>query len=131
MKFCRIIISILIFGIFLLMSCKKDDHKSPDPRDKYIGKYQVHEWISSYGSPECGEPYSRENDTIIKINYGKTDSTLMVLGREVYLDSVGCFSTYHYGLRLWNDSIYSFFMNGGLGCGQYEVYEGYKISDLH
>jgi hypothetical protein len=51
-----------------------------------------------------------------------------VLGREVYLDSTGHYYAYHYSLRLWNDSISSTFMNGGLGCGQYEIYKGYRIS---
>jgi len=119
----------MIFYGFIFNSCKKDDVKPNDVRAKYIGKYQVHEKISSYGSPECGEPFNRERDTIISVIYGKTDSTLNVLGRDVYLDSAGNYYAYHYGLRLWNDSIYSYFMNGGLGCGQDEIYNGYKISN--
>lgn len=120
--------AIIIFYGLLIFSCDKDDNKPTDFRDKYIGKYQVHESISSYGFPECGEPYSREKDTVITVIYGDTDTTLNVLGRDVYLDSTGWFSDYHYGLRLWNDSLYSHFMNGGLGCGQNEIYEGYRIS---
>lgn len=123
------LIVFMIFYGFIFNSCKKDDVKPNDVRAKYIGKYQVHEKISSYGSPECGEPFNRERDTIISVIYGKTDSTLNVLGRDVYLDSAGNYYAYHYGLRLWNDSIYSYFMNGGLGCGQDEIYNGYKISN--
>jgi len=87
---------------------------------------EVKEKISCYGP--CGSCFSMR-DTIISVNYGKTDSTLNVLGRDVYLDSTGSYYAYHYGLRLWNDSIQSNFMNGGLGCGRYEVYTGFKISD--
>ncbi|MBA7544930.1 hypothetical protein ES705_37291 [subsurface metagenome] len=130
MKTNQLIIGILAIGSLYFMSCGKSDSKPSDFRDKYIGKYQVHEWISSYGFPDCGEPYSRERDTIIRVIYGETDSTLIVLGRVVWLDSSGYFSDYHYGLRLWNDSIWSYYMNGGLGCGQIEIYEGYKISDI-
>ncbi len=113
---------------FLCMSCHKNESKKSDPEDKYVGKYQVHENISSYGFPPCGDPYSSEKDTVISVVRGKTDTTLVVLGREVYLDSTGHYYAYHYSLRLWNDSISSTFMNGGLGCGQYEIYKGYRIS---
>ncbi len=118
----------LILICFQFISCDKDDSIPSDFRDDFIGKYQVHKSVNSYGFPECGEHFSREQDTIISVTYGESDSTMHVLGREVYLDSAGWFSDYHYGLRLWNDSIYSHFMNGGLGCGQYEMYEGFKIS---
>lgn len=124
----RLISFILVMGL-ILISCGKDEINLNDFRDKYIGQYQVHERISSYGFPECGEPYSRERDTVICVTYGDTDTTLHVLGRDAWLDSTGRYYDYHYGLRLWNDSIYSYFMNGGLGCGQNEVYEGYRISD--
>jgi hypothetical protein len=60
--------------------------------------------------------------------YLDTHITLKVLGRDVYLDSAGWFNDYHYELRLWNGSIYSQFMNEGLGCDQTEIYEGYRIS---
>ncbi|PKP31747.1 MAG: hypothetical protein CVT99_08325 [Bacteroidetes bacterium HGW-Bacteroidetes-16] len=59
---------------------------------------------------------------MIIVNYGQNDATLNVLGREVLLDSLGKHYTYHYGLRLWNDSITSHNRNGGLGCGQNEDY---------
>ena len=124
----RFITFIFFIGI-LLNSCDKDENSPTDFRDEYVGQYQVHEKISSYGFPECGESYSREKDTIISITYGDTDTTLHVLGRDVYLDSLGWYYAYHYGLRLWNDSISSYYMNGGLGCGHYEVYEGYRISN--
>ena len=97
--------------------------------DQYVGNYLVHETIRSYGFPECGEPYSRERDTVIRVDYGESDTTLFVLGREVLLDSTGSYYGYHYGLRLWNDSLRSTFMNGGLGCGQYEIYEGVRIPE--
>lgn len=127
-KFIKIAL-ICLFCVFQF-SCKKDKSEPFDFRSKYIGLYQVKERISSYGFIECGEPYSREKDTIIEVINGNTDSTIIVLGREVWLDSLGYFDDYHYGLRLWNDSIRSYFMNGGLGCGHYEVYEGYRISEF-
>lgn len=97
-----------------------------DIRKNYIGKYQVVEKINSYGP--CWT-YSSEKDTVIIVDFGITDSTLSVLERDVYLDSLGRFGDYHYGLRLWNDSISSYYMNGGLGCGNYEEYDGYRISN--
>ncbi len=122
----------LILFVLVFNSCDKEtieENITKDFRDQYIGKYQVQEKIRSYGSPQCGIPYSRERDTIISVLYGNTDTTLQVLGREVWLDSSGYFSAYHYGLRLWNDSIFSYFMNGGLGCGENITYEGKRISD--
>lgn len=124
-RICVIVwLTLLVFA-----SCDSWDVEPEDFRDQYVGSYQVHETISSYGFPECGEPYCRERDTVIQVSYGESDTTLFVLGREVWLDSTGSYYAYHYGLRLWNDSIRSTFMNGGLGCGQYEVYEGVRISE--
>ena len=124
----RLTAYIVFFGL-LIISCDKNDNEQDDFRDIYIGKYQVHERIISYGGPECGEPYNYEKDTLISVTYGNTDTTLIVLGREVWLDSNGEYDDYHYGLRLWNDSLYSFFMNGGLACGQNEIHAGYRISN--
>lgn len=116
----------LICSGFIFNSCEKDENQSNDFRDKYIGKYQVTEKISCYGS--CSSCLF-QRDTVISVNYGLTDSTLNVIGRDVFLDSTGNYHSYHYGLRLWKDSIYSTFMNGGLGCGKYETYKGIRISD--
>jgi hypothetical protein len=128
MRYFKTTSLLLITIVLFIFSCKTETTNPSDPRDIYLGEYQTTENISSYGSLECGDPYEYERDTIIVVTKGQTDSTLLVLGREVYLDSTGRTGAYHYSLRLWNDSIYSFFMNGGLGCGQYEVYRGYKIS---
>jgi len=99
----------------------------------YIGKYQAREYISSYGLPEyyviCGEPFSLQRDIVITVDFGLTDSTLSVLGRDVYLDATGWYYDYHYSLRLWNDSIQSYYMNGGLECGQNEYLIGHRISE--
>ncbi len=119
-------IVVLIAFFILIISCENGINEPTDFRDKYIGKYQVIEKISCYGP--CST-CSSQKDTVIVVNYGLTDLTLSVLGRDVKVDSSGWYSTYHYGLRLWNDSINSYFMNGGLGCGQYELYEGFRISD--
>lgn len=118
----------LFFVLGIITSCKKDNSSSLDFRNKFIGQYQCVEKINSYGASQCGTSYSFEKDTVISVSYGATDSTLNVLGRDVYLSSEGYFNDYHYGLRLWNDSISSYYMNGGIGCGQNETYIGYKIS---
>ncbi len=128
METIKYLVVILIFSGLVLCSCDKNDEEPTDFRDKYIGKYQVHETISGY-SYSSGVSPSKEKDTIISVLYGSTDSTLKVLGRDVYLDSTGFYSAYHYSLRLWNDSIYSYDMNGGLGAGQKEIYVGYRISN--
>lgn len=107
-------------------ACSKEEDHANDFRNEYVGKYAVTESINCYGP--CGQ-CSSENDTVIEVRYGLTDSTIIVLGREVCLDSLGSYYAYHYGLRIWNDSISSFFMNGGLGCGQYVVHEGVRIGN--
>lgn len=122
---------LVTLGIVAISCHKENDIDGPDKpadfRDVYIGKYQVKETINCYGP--CFTCYS-VRDTIISVNYGLTDSTLSVLGRDVYLDSTGFYSAYHYGLKFWDDSISSNFMNGGLGCGQYELYKGGRISNV-
>jgi hypothetical protein len=128
MKTPTYIITIVLLSGLVNGSCNNDEDPT-DFRDKYIGKYQVHETISSYGTTGFTEPYSKEKDTVISVNYGATDSTINVLGRDVRLDSTGSYSAYHYFLRLWNDSISSSFMNGGLGFGQKEIYLGFRISN--
>jgi len=84
--------------------------------------------LRSYGDPRLGQFYLLK-DTIIAVYYGKSDSSLVVLGREVKLNKEGYYSAYHYGLHLWKDSITSNYMNGGLGGGINEFYKGIRISD--
>ncbi len=125
----RLAIGMICFGV-LFYACEKQNTDvsksiiSTDKRGKYTGTYQVQRVIYCYGPLNC---YSKI-DTVIKVSYGRTVSTLLVLGRDVYLDSAGYYSSYHYYLRLWDDSIASSFMNGGLGGGQYENYLGHRIS---
>jgi hypothetical protein len=120
------IIPVIFLAFFFLTACDKEDNTPSDLRDEFRGQYQCRETVSCYGS--CGT-CSTVRDTIISIDYGNSDSTITVLGREVWLDSAGSYSAYHYGLYFRNDSIFSNYMNGGLGCGQYESYVGVKISD--
>jgi hypothetical protein len=114
----------LILSWAILNACDNNGN-DPDFRDQYVGKYQVTEKITCYGP--CRTCASLK-DTVIIVDYGLTDTTLSVLGRDVFLDSDGFYSAYHYGLWLRNDSIWSYNMNGGLGCGQYENHEGVRIS---
>ncbi len=109
-----------ILFIAILNSCEKE---KSDFRDEFTGKYKVHVTSSPYGP--CGFTGS-EYDTVIVVDYGMTDSTLLVLGRDVHLDDEGYFYDYHYSLRLWDDSIRSYYMAGGLGCGHYVVHIGAK-----
>jgi hypothetical protein len=113
---------ILIIICISAISCEK----FKDERDVYIGKYKVTETINCYGP--CGT-CSSTKDTTIVVGYGLTDTSISVLGRDVTLDESGEYFAYHYGLIFQNDSIFSTYMNGGLGCGQYESYVGVKISD--
>lgn len=120
------ILLITLLTVALLAACKKECDTPSDFRDEWRGKYQCVETVNCYGPCfTC----SSSRDTIISVDYGTSDSTLLVLGREVWLDSGGSYSAYHYGLNFRNDSIFSNYMNGGLGCGQYESYVGVKISD--
>jgi hypothetical protein len=120
------IVCCCIIGCLLTTSCNKDELEPKDFRDRYVGQYKVVETNNCYGAlPPC----SSTKDTVISVNYGLTDSTISVLGRDIFLDSAEGYQAYHYGLRFWNDSIRSYFSNGGLGGGINEIHEGYKISD--
>jgi hypothetical protein len=110
--------------IFIFTSCEKAFWKK-DYRDKFVGKYQVTEEKRSYGP--CGfENYLR--DTLIIVDYGNSDSLLVVLGRDVYPDKNGYYRTYDHEVRFRNDSILSRYKFGGLGCGYYITHEGKRIS---
>jgi len=116
----------IIFLILILFSCNKENNNLNKNLSNYIGKYQTVSKFTTFGAM----PYSNiEKDTIISVDYGNSDTTLIVLNREVWLDKNREFYDYHYGLQFRNDSIFSTFMNGGLGGGNYEYYVGYKISD--
>lgn len=117
-----------VLACFLLTSCDDEKETKADFRDTYIGKYQVSEHIYSYGPPDIVPYVNTTKDTVISVTKGSTDSSLLVLGREVILDSNHEYYAYHYGLQFRNDSIFSNYMNGGLGGGQYEVYKGVRIS---
>jgi hypothetical protein len=122
MKWKVPVLFLITITIASYFSCKKEP---VDFRDQFIGKYQVKEQINCYGS--CATCAS-EKDTLISVRYGMSDSSLSVLGRDIKLDINNFYYAYHYGLWLGNDSIYSKFMYGGLGCGQYEIYEGVRVS---
>jgi len=114
----------LLVWLVLWAGCSKDRLIKNDFRNKYVGKYQVVKNIDSYGP--CWDLHTKM-DTVISVKYGDSDSTLFVLGREVNLNNNGFYGEYHYSLRIWNDSIRSYFMDGGLGCGNYIIHEGYRI----
>ncbi len=131
MKIYLKIIGLVVIIVGCLQSCEKDDSELSDFRNKYIGKYFVHESIVKYGAPPPWCPYNdddSEKDTVISVTYGGADNTLFALGHEFWLDSIGEFSIFPLKFRFRNDSIYSSYRNGGLGCGYYETYEGVRIS---
>lgn len=126
----KAITHILLTGIALSIitwACSKDQTAPVDFRDPYIGQYQVKENIFPYGSCHPNDPVPTKKDTVIEIGYGETDTTLSVLGRDIWLDSMNLHHRYHYSLYLTPDSIYSTFLNGGLGCGFTEKHYGRKI----
>jgi hypothetical protein len=115
------LILILNCLFLFLNSCEKD---KPDSRDKYIGDYAVLQSVNCYGP--CGN-CSYQRDTVIRVGYGKTDTTLNVLGRDIYLEADGVCAGYHLSIKILDGYLSASFMNGGLGCGTYENYEGNKI----
>jgi len=115
-----------LISICAISACKKEDGK-PDFRDSYIGKYELKEYISCYGS--AGSCYS-EKDVILSLDYGASDSSLSFVGKDnILLDSDGRFFSYHYAFRIWGDSLYSY-ESGPLGGGKNIEYYGAKISNI-
>ncbi len=109
-----------------LVACKEEDNTPSDFRAEYVGKYNCNVNINCYGAlGTCSYNY----DTLLSVYYGNSDTTMLFIGREICLDSTDSYYDYHYGLYFRNDNVFSTFMNGGLGGGQYEYIKGMKISD--
>lgn len=122
--------TIIYFAIVILFfSCNKNDENPTDSRDKYIGQYAVWHIINKNGPIEkCGENYYLKNDTIINVSYGETDTTLNILGRDVYLDSLGWFNTEYFNLKLWDKDISIYIENKtSIWCTTYQEYQGHRI----
>lgn len=109
-------------SLIVLVGCRYDDEVSI----RYIGKYRCVHTSSCYGA--LGNCYSQQVETL-SVRQGATDSTFAVFGGDYYLDAAGCCSGYHFGFCFSGDSLHANFMNGGLGGGVYESYEGVKISN--
>jgi hypothetical protein len=120
----RFLIIVGFAVLFSINSCKKDNTVK-DYRSVFIGTYVVKETTTCYGA--MGDCFY-EKDTTIHVTAGEGDSTISVLGRTLNIYPDGNYSAYHYGLQFRNDSIFSFFMNGGLGAGTYIRHEGLRIS---
>lgn len=112
--------------LLVLLCCKKDDMEK-DYRSAFIGTYDVKETITCYGS--FGDCFY-EKDTLVIVTRSDNDSTINVLGRTIAIGPDGITGDYHYGLHFRNDSIFSFFMNGGLGAGTYIRHDGKRISKM-
>jgi hypothetical protein len=116
---------------FMLNGCASDKDDFTDFRNKYIGKYQVKEMQKNYREPD-DDVYSFLRDTIISVNYGNSDSTVEVIGRDVKLNSKGYYSSSYFAMRIWNDSIYCFTIpfEGEDEDGRCEIYSGHRISKI-
>jgi hypothetical protein len=116
-------------GILLLLmffSCTHDSviFPLPDDRDAYVGKYAVHQTNNCYGP--CDTCHSEE-DLILVVDYGNTDSTVIFQNHEISISVIESYYAYHYNLRIKNDSLHTWNMSGGLGCGVYIVQDGVRI----
>lgn len=118
------LVSLILF-ILSLSACKKDSELS-DYRFDYVGKYQTLCRVSSYGIYPAS--YS-ETDTVLSVDYGSEDSTIIVLGNQIKANINGVsYYFYHGSITINNDTLKAFYMSGGLGGGQNISYEGYRIS---
>ena len=115
-----------MFGGCIIFNCRKEKINSHlDYRSNFTGKYKTKYQVSCYGP--CWT-CNTVKDTIISVVSAAADSSITVLGRTFKIDISGEYYSYHYGLTFRHDSIFSTYMNGGLGCGAYETYIGYRIS---
>ena len=112
--------------IFLFVGCSHEPLPQAilDERDAYVGKYQVHQTNNCYGP--CDTCHS-EQDLILVVDYGHSDSTLLFEYREIPISDIESYYAYHYSLSIGHDSLHSTNMSGGLGCGIYIVQEGVRI----
>ena len=116
-------------GVLLLLMIFSCTHDSvivplPDDRDAYVGKYAVHQTNNCYGP--CDTCRS-EQDLILVVDYGNTDSTVIFQNHEIPISIIESYYAYHYNLRIKNDSLHTWNMSGGLGCGVYIVQDGVRI----
>jgi hypothetical protein len=111
---------------FLYVGCAHEPlpQTIPDDRDAYVGKYAVHQTNNCYGP--CDTCHSEE-DLILVVDYGNTDSTVIFQNREIPISVIESYYAYHYNLRIKNDSLHTRNMSGGLGCGVYIVQDGVRI----
>jgi hypothetical protein len=110
--------------VLVLLSCRKEPTETSFD---YIGKYRCRHTHTCYGA--LGSCYS-EDTVEISVRKGATDSTYSVFGGDYYIQSDGCCYGYHFGFCFIGDSLHASFMNGGLGGGFYDVYDGRKVSNI-
>jgi hypothetical protein len=117
---------IFLFLLAIFQSCTYETLtlKEPDPRDAYVGKYAVHQTNNCYGP--CDTCHS-EQDLILVVDYGNSDSTVIFENREISISAIESYYDYHYNLRIKNDSLHTWNMSGGLGCGVYIGQDGVRI----
>ena len=117
---------IFLFLLAIVQSCTYETLtlKEPDPRDAYVGKYAVHQTNNCYGP--CDTCHS-EQDLILVVDYGNSDSTVIFENREISISAIESYYDYHYNLRIKNDSLHTWNMSGGLGCGVYIGQDGVRI----
>jgi hypothetical protein len=118
----RSILGILFLITLSLFACRYDDELSV----KYIGKYSGLYTRDLYGG--AGSGHSESTQTL-SVTQGSTDSTYSIAGIDWWLGADGCGSIYHGSVCLTGDSLHLIIMNGGLGGGVYERFNGVKISN--
>jgi hypothetical protein len=122
-------ISIWLLGICMSYSCQHEVTMesgvlNSDPRNAYVGKYSIHRTENCYGP--CDTCHN-EQDLIVIVHYGSTDSTILFENREITISHLESYYDYHYHLIIKNDSLHSWLMNGGLGCGVNIYQSGVRI----
>jgi hypothetical protein len=110
--------------LIVLFSCRKEPSETTFD---YIGKYRCRHTHTCYGA--LGNCFS-EDTVDISVRKGATDSTYSLFNGDYYIAADGCCSGYHFTFCFFGDSLHASFMNGGLGGGAYDVYDGVKISNI-
>lgn len=112
----------LLLVLLTLSACRYDDAVSL----RYVGRYRCKHVSVCYGAlGNC----RYESEELVSIRTGATDTTFELLGRDLFFGTVDCGYDYHFSACLAGDSLHINFMNGGLGGGMNETYDGIKVDD--
>lgn len=105
-------------------SCRKDTLPHYES-SKFVGKYLVTITANKSGQ-YCQTPANLPTRTeIIIVDYGNTDSTINVFGKETYLNMEG--NDPKSTLKIWDDTFSFGYSDGPLGCKIYYTYKGERF----